>query len=77
MTIAIQPLAASRPEGPVLLICADAILTRRYLVELAGAGGPHRAPLATSIAEAETMLRKWTPHVIVLDESCIETDFRD
>jgi signal transduction histidine kinase len=76
MTIAIQPLSGTRPEGPVLLICADAILTRRYLVELASAGGPHRAPLATSIAEAEAMLRKWTPHVIVLDESCLESDFR-
>ena len=76
MTIAIQPLTGARPEGPVLLICADAILTRRYLVELAGAGGPHRAPLATSIAQAEAMLCKWTPHVIVLDESCIEDNFR-
>jgi signal transduction histidine kinase len=41
---------------------------------LAGAGGPHRAPLATSIAQAEEMLRDWTPYVIVLDESCIETE---
>jgi signal transduction histidine kinase len=77
MMIATHPLAGTRLEGSVLLICADAILTRRYLAELAGAGGPNRAPLATSIAEAEVMLGKWTPHVIVLDESCIESDFRD
>jgi len=76
MTTAIHPLTGARPEGAVLLICADAILTRRYLVELAGAGGPNRAPLATSVAQAEEMLRDWTPHVIVLDESCIESDAR-
>ena len=52
-------------------------LTRRYLVELASSGGPHRAPLATSVAQAEEMLRGWTPHVIVLDESCIESEVRD
>ena len=74
MTTAIYPLAGARPEGAVLLICSDIKLTRRYLVELASAGGPHRAPLATSVAQAEEMLREWTPHVIVLDESCIESD---
>jgi signal transduction histidine kinase len=77
MTTATHSIVATRPEGAVLLICADAILTRRYLVELAGAGGPHRAPLATSVAQAEEMLREWTPHVIVLDESCIESGVQD
>jgi signal transduction histidine kinase len=66
-------LAATRPQGAILLICADAILTRRYLVELASAGGPHHTPLATSVAQAQQMLADWTPHVILLDESCIET----
>ncbi len=65
-------LAATRPEGAILLICADAILTRRYLVELASAGGPHHTPLATSVAQAQQMLTGWTPYVILLDESCIE-----
>jgi signal transduction histidine kinase len=74
MTTAIHPLAEARPEGAVLLICSDMKLTRRYLVELASAGGSNRAPLATSVAQAEEMLRDWTPHVIVLDESCIESD---
>jgi signal transduction histidine kinase len=77
MTTAPHSIASTRPEGAVLLICADAILTRRYLVELASAGGPHHAPLATSVAQAEIMLRSWSPHVIVLDESCIEDDVRD
>jgi signal transduction histidine kinase len=75
MTTAILKLAASRPEGEVLLICSDANLARRYLTELAGAVGPYRAPLATSIADAETMLRAWTPYVIILDGSCIEAEF--
>jgi len=75
MTTAILPLAASRPEGSVLLICSDARLARRYLVELASAGGPHRAPLAASVAQAEAMLRDWSPLVIILDGSCIEADF--
>jgi signal transduction histidine kinase len=77
MTTAIHPLSAVRQEGAVLLICSDASVARRYLVELASVGGPHRAPLATSIAQAEAMLRDWTPHVIVLDESCIEKDVID
>lgn len=75
MITAIHPLAAPRPEGAVLLICSDANLTRRYLVELASSGGPHRAPVATSVAQAEEMLRGWTPHVIILDESSIPPDF--
>jgi signal transduction histidine kinase len=75
MTTAIHPLAASPPEGAVLLICSDARLARRYIVELASAGGPHRAPLATSVAQAEAMLRDWTPLVIILDGSCIGADF--
>ena len=74
MITTIHPLAAPRPEGAVLLICSDMLLTRRYLTELANSGGPHHAPVAASVAEAEEMLRGWTPHVIVLDESCIETD---
>jgi signal transduction histidine kinase len=74
MTTAIHPLAAPRPEGAVLLICSDMKLTRRYLAGLASSGGPHRAPWATSVARAEVMLRGWTPHVIVLDESCIQAD---
>jgi|SRR5579864_7149343 len=74
MTTAIHSLSTPRPEDEVLLICADMMLTRRYLTELANSGGTHRVPLATSIAEAEEMLRGWTPHVIVLDESCIQTD---
>jgi signal transduction histidine kinase len=77
MTTAIHPLAAPRPDGAVLLICSDMKLTRRYLAELSTAGGPHRAPLATSVAQAQEMLRGWTPYVIVLDESCIEADLRD
>lgn len=77
MITAPHSIASTRPEGAVLLICADAILTRRYLVELASAGGPHHAPLATSVAQAEVMLRSWSPHVIVLDESCIEDGVRD
>lgn len=76
MTTAIHPLAGSRSEGAVLLICSDAMLARRYLVELAASGGPHRTPLATSAAKAEEMLRDWTPYVIVLDESCIEAGAR-
>jgi signal transduction histidine kinase len=75
MTTAIHPLAASPPAGTVLLICSDARLARRYIVELASAGGPHRAPLATSVAQAEAMLRDWTPHVIILDQTCIEASF--
>jgi signal transduction histidine kinase len=74
MTTAIHSLGAPRPEAAVLLICSDAKLTQRYLAELANSRGTHRVPLATSIAEAAEMLRGWTPHVIVLDESCIQTD---
>lgn len=74
MITAIHPLAAPRPEGAVLLICSDMKLSRRFLAELAGSGGPNRAPLATSVAQAEEMLRDWTPHVIVLDQSCIQID---
>jgi signal transduction histidine kinase len=74
MNTATHPIAVARPEGAVLLICSDTKLTQRYLIELASSGGPHRAPLATSVEQAEEMLRGWTPHVIVLDESCIETD---
>jgi signal transduction histidine kinase len=76
MTTAIHPLSGARPEGTVLLICSDAQLARRYLREIASAGGPHRAPLAASLAQAEEMLRQWTPYVIVLDESYIKIDTR-
>jgi signal transduction histidine kinase len=74
MITAIHPLAALRPEGAVLLICSDEKLTQRYLSELASSGGPHRAPVATSVAQAEEILHGWTPHVIMLDESCLQTD---
>jgi signal transduction histidine kinase len=72
-----RPLAATRLESDVLLICADAILAWRYLVEIACAGGPQHPPHATSIARAEAMLRGWRPQVILLDESCIGLDAAD
>jgi signal transduction histidine kinase len=59
-----NPLAPS-----VLLICADSGLTRRYIAELASAGGPHQTPLATSLAQARNLLIESTPCVILLDES--------
>jgi len=65
-------LAATRPAGAVLLICADPILTRRYMVELASAGGTHHTPIATNIAQAQQLLADWTPHVILLDESSFQ-----
>jgi len=76
MTTAIHPFVAAQPEGVVLLICTDAMLTQRYIEELASAGDPHPAPVATSVAQAEAMLRHWTPYVIILDDSCFETDLR-
>jgi signal transduction histidine kinase len=75
MTTAIHPLAVSPPEGAVLLICSDARLARRYIIGLASSGGPHQAPLETSVAQAESMLLDWTPRVIILDASCFQADF--
>jgi signal transduction histidine kinase len=60
----------TNPLDPsVLLVCADPGLTRRYIAELASAGGPHRTPLATSLAQAQKLLSDLTPSVILLDES--------
>lgn len=55
----------------VLLICADSALTRRFIAEVATAGGPRQTPLAASLAQAYTMLIQWTPRVILLDESAM------
>jgi signal transduction histidine kinase len=77
MTTLHDYLAAGNSDGDVLLICADSILARRYQIELASAGGPSRVPFATSVSQARKMLRGWTPHVILLDESCIDSDSGD
>lgn len=58
----------------VLLICADSVLTRRFITELVSAGGPHQTPLATSLSQARKILTRWTPQVILLDESSLEAD---
>jgi signal transduction histidine kinase len=72
MMTAPPPLAFATLESDVLLICADAILAWRYLVEIASAGGPQHAPHAASIVRAEAILRGWKPQVILLDGSCLE-----
>jgi signal transduction histidine kinase len=77
MSIAIHPIAGPRPEGPVLLICADARLAHRYQTELSNAGGPHRTPLATNVEQAQAMLRDWTPRVIAFDESCFAANLSE
>jgi len=77
MSIAIHPIAGPRPEGPVLLICADARLAHCYQTELSNAGGPHRTPLATNVEQAQAMLRDWTPRVIAFDESCFAANLSE
>lgn len=60
----------THPLDPsVLLVCADPGLTRRYIAQLASAGGPHHTPLATSLTQARKLLSELTPSVILLDES--------
>lgn len=65
--------ATTSRDPDVLLICADSALTRRYISELVSAGGPHQTPLATSLPQAQKMLANCSPHVILLDESAIES----
>ena len=65
----------TNPHAPsVLLVCADSGLTRRYIAELASAGGPHQTPLATSFVQAQKLLCDLNPCVILLDESSLGPD---
>jgi signal transduction histidine kinase len=61
----------------VLLICADAALTKRYVAGLSAAREYVQVPLATSLSQARHMLNRFSPDVILLDESAFDPHCSD
>jgi His Kinase A (phospho-acceptor) domain len=55
----------------VLLVCADAGVTQRFIAALAAAGENVQTPLVTNMAQAMKMLDRTSPRVILVDESAI------
>jgi len=56
-----------------LVVCRDSVVARSFIAELAAAGGPHQTRLADTLTQAISMLERWNPDVIFLDESAWET----
>jgi hypothetical protein len=55
----------------VLVVCADAGVTQRFIAALAAAGENVQTPLVTNMAQAMKMLDRISPRVILVDESAI------
>jgi hypothetical protein len=55
----------------VLVVCADAGVTQRFIAALAAAGQNVQTPLVTNMAQAMKMLERTSPRVILVDQSAL------